>query len=74
MKGCPFFHGHMTMIYDYKNLNFEQKANLLPHSGQKSSENPVLPMQVRIFLEFLLRKAHFLIIRQLTGIHVFDTL
>ena len=74
MKGCPFFRGHMTMKRNYKNLNFEQKANLLPHSGQKSSENPVLPMQVRIFLEFLLRKAHFLIIRQLTGIHVFDTL
>ena len=74
MKGCPFFHGHMTMIRNYKNLNFEQKANLLPHSGQKSSENPVLPMQVRIFLDFLPWKAHFLIIRQLTGIHVFDTL
>ena len=74
MKGCPFFHSHMTMKCNYKNLNFEQKANLLPHSGQKSCENPVLPMQVRIFLDFSLWKAHFLIIRQLTGIHVFDTL
>jgi hypothetical protein len=56
------------------NLKMKQRGNIGTYFSQKSSKNPVLPVKAGIFLSVFTGKADFLIIRQLTGIHVFDTL
>ena len=67
-------HGHMTIICNYRNFTFEQTANSIRRFCQKSSEYPIYLCITIIFTLKIPESVYFLIIRQLTGIHVFDTL